>query len=91
MIERRGDVLQVQCLELLENGENFAHSEIVRDASVDEMKVGALLAVFVVSELLQVLNGAGGRARHVSRSLDTSQEWRLFVTAGAGVVVDRHR
>ena len=91
MIERRGQALQVQRLELLENGENFAHGEIVRNAAVDEMKIGALLAIFVVPKLLQVLNRAGGRARHVGRSLEAREERRLLVTAGAGVVVDRHR
>ena len=91
MVERRRQALQVQCLEFLENGQDFAHAEIVRDAPVNEMKIGALLAIFVVLQLLQLLNGAGGRARDGTRSLDAREERRLPVTAGARVVVDRHR
>ena len=77
MIERRGQAFQVQRLELLQNGENLPQAEIVRDAAVDEMKVGSLLAVFVVPEFLQFLQRARRRARHVGRILDAGEERRL--------------
>ena len=80
---------RVQRLERRQHVQHAAHADVVRDPTVDEMKIGTMLPVGEGLEFLQSLDGARGRPWRVRVVEKHLRPRRWPVTAGSAVVVDR--